>query len=642
MKSYTKLLLGIIILHTINTQMTTAQPLVSFKVPIVVSTSIDSRVDSMWCGVHGDGTCPTCYEPDNSYGFDVDPIFGPFRETIAPPDPQTFDWLCRWREVPGRSAWGAIRLYPNDFRGYSGTGQIDTFCLQIYGDGISSAVGSAQVTLRWPANICNYGNWTLKKKIGVNYSMVLSSMCSTTSWTDDNTAGSNDVRYLIIRSTGEPPCTAINFNRIDISFGSIMRGSSSSQTITVCNPCPFDILTISSITLPPQFSISPTSATLPPGACATFTLSVTPTTTGAYSGTIIFNTNRGNSSIPVSYDAYTPTTPPPNQFKVKLTFTGTLNVDSVWMGVSGDGPGGTILDNTNGFDGGSEYGAYGQWREMIAPPPGASGAYARFMDIPGSTIISEGTQGNGLHRYDFRGKSGSTQVDTFAIQMRTMNPAPPPGPLSVGPLTISWPSDLILYGNRWELKKKIGDAYSTIVANMETGGTSCVDPNTEEAISIEYLVIRYSISNSLQAELKTGWNMVSVPVYHSNTQANDLFPGKFGSMFGFNSSTASYEDAPLLSSGHGYWAYFTSPTTITFSGDAGNSFQVACHAGWNLIGSRNAAVSVTSLTIDNGSTIFGDIYRYDSASGTYQPTLTVSPCEAVWVYVTGDGILTLP
>jgi hypothetical protein len=147
------------------------------------------------------------------------------------------------------------------------------------------------------------------------------------------------------------------------------------------------------------------------------------------------------------------------QFKAALPLTiGTVH-DTLYVGVSGDGPGGTINDNTYGLDE-TGFGPLGSYGESSAPPGDPDGNRIRFMDIPNHTEIAAGGY---LYPCDFRGFSSPTQVDTFAMRIDGAR-------VEASGATISWPSNLNTCGTSWRLYSRSGSTL-TEVANMLTSSS---------------------------------------------------------------------------------------------------------------------------------------------------------------------------
>jgi len=115
----------------------------------------------------------------------------------------------------------------------------------------------------------------------------------------------------------------------------------------------------------------------------------------------------------------------------------------LYFGVSGDGTGGSITDNTYSIDIGSVFGTY---EEVELPPPPPVPIFdVRFKDIPGRT---PGIFGTGIEQ-DYRGYVSAAQVDSYFVQLLGSD-------LTGNSLRIFWPSDLTLYGTAWTLKSQFG------------------------------------------------------------------------------------------------------------------------------------------------------------------------------------------
>lgn len=187
-----------------------SQTLEAFKIPIFIQVTGVTKIDTLWFGIHGDGPNPPGVVNDNTYGPDVDSnvVGAAWKEFNYPPDPQLFDFISKWIQIPFRTALppdgiAGTGIKPNDFRGYTSSSQIDTFCLNVYGDGTTSMVSNGPVTLSWPSGLSTVASRIqLKKRAsGNNYNLVVSNMGGDTlTWEDANAAFSNNIRYLIVMS----------------------------------------------------------------------------------------------------------------------------------------------------------------------------------------------------------------------------------------------------------------------------------------------------------------------------------------------------------------------------------------------------------------------------------------------------------
>jgi uncharacterized protein (DUF362 family) len=139
-----------------------------------------------------------------------------------------------------------------------------------------------------------------------------------------------------------------------------------------------------------------------------------------------------------------------------------------------------------------------------------------------------------------------------------------------------------------------------------------------------------------------GWNLASVPRLQPNYTPVVVFPGCYGDVFKFDPTINGYVTVPTLALGTGYWVYYTNAANITITGaPVSGPVQIACQEGWNLIGSREVPIATSALTVSAGA-IYGDLFRFDTVTGTYVITTSLAPGEATWVYVTQACTLTIP
>lgn len=152
------------------------------------------------------------------------------------------------------------------------------------------------------------------------------------------------------------------------------------------------------------------------------------------------------------------------QFQVPLTVTNGSNTKILTIGVSGDGDGGTIQDNTIGVDYDTSFGAY---QELVAPPvpPLPYDFDARILTIPGRISTFPTGLGGGVYG-DYRGFFAGTQVDTFRINFTG-------DAIEVAATTISWPANLSTLGTAWVIRPLSGSEWAPV--NMLTA-TSVVIP----------------------------------------------------------------------------------------------------------------------------------------------------------------------
>lgn len=141
------------------------------------------------------------------------------------------------------------------------------------------------------------------------------------------------------------------------------------------------------------------------------------------------------------------------QFQIPVTVTSSTSSQMLYIGVSGDGEGGVIQDNTIGADVDPSFGAY---QELVAPPaPPAPYAFdVRILTIPGRVSTFPTGLGGGVYR-DFRGFRSAAQVDSFRINMSGDN-------IDVVETVISWPAGLSQHFTAAQIRPQSGGEWAPV------------------------------------------------------------------------------------------------------------------------------------------------------------------------------------
>jgi DNA-binding beta-propeller fold protein YncE len=145
--------------------------------------------------------------------------------------------------------------------------------------------------------------------------------------------------------------------------------------------------------------------------------------------------------------------------------------------------------------------------------------------------------------------------------------------------------------------------------------------------------------------LKTGWNMVSVPVTldPENNSPADVFPGAVA-VYTWNAGNKSYEVPLTIEPECGYWVAVTGDTTITLTGALVTSWSDhPLFAGWNMVGSVSGApVAVGDL--DDGSTgavLTNSIYCWNPTGKCYDCSSDIQEGLGYWVATTQNCTLAM-
>ncbi|RKZ33013.1 hypothetical protein DRQ33_04910 [bacterium] len=151
--------------------------------------------------------------------------------------------------------------------------------------------------------------------------------------------------------------------------------------------------------------------------------------------------------------------------------------------------------------------------------------------------------------------------------------------------------------------------------------------------------------------IKTGWNLVSVPVFFEDNSVSNIFPtAMYGIAYEWRFSTEYeewyYDTTSVVEPGDGYWILSDIDTMYMISGGIpARTLDVPMHPEWNLIGgiSNPEGVGIYSLT-SYPEEILGDhiyIYTYNSQSDEMQPVDKILPGKGYFILSYDSGVLNL-
>ena len=142
-------------------------------------------------------------------------------------------------------------------------------------------------------------------------------------------------------------------------------------------------------------------------------------------------------------------------------------------------------------------------------------------------------------------------------------------------------------------------------------------------------------SAGVVAQMRNGWNMVSVPATVGDYRKVSVFPTASSKAFAYD---AGYLVVDTLRNGIGYWAKFSGAQEVDLSGFTRASDSVGVAPGWNLIGSISSDVGVLSVTSNPPGMVTSRFFSYNDG---YRTTDTIKSGQAYWVKVNQGGKLVL-
>jgi subtilisin family serine protease len=143
----------------------------------------------------------------------------------------------------------------------------------------------------------------------------------------------------------------------------------------------------------------------------------------------------------------------------------------------------------------------------------------------------------------------------------------------------------------------------------------------------------YLITSTIN--VNSGWNLISVPIQTLQVRKDELFPSSNSFAYGYSTN---YVIKDTLHPGFGYWLKFPTGQNIQLIGNGLTTLSVPLRNGWNLIGSLNGSIPVSSLITNPPNIISGYIYGY---TNNYFVANTLEKGKGYWVKSTANGTLTL-
>lgn len=123
-----------------------------------------------------------------------------------------------------------------------------------------------------------------------------------------------------------------------------------------------------------------------------------------------------------------------------------------------------------------------------------------------------------------------------------------------------------------------------------------------------------------------GWNLIAAAT-------GATIPGPLGTLYTFQAGDTGYEAVQNPQPGLGYWAFFSSATTMTIPSGSPQTVTKTLPAGQYIMvgnpGSRPATVSGADV-----------VYVYDPGAG-YQQTTILQPGQGAWVLSNRGGTVTI-
>jgi len=197
--------------------------------------------------------------------------------------------------------------------------------------------------------------------------------------------------------------------------------------------------------------------------------------------------------------------------------------------------------------------------------------------------------------------------------------------------------------NDTDINAALRDGADKLVTNAVTSiGLKCRLATFDHiAVTVSDTIRIWLEAVQIQVALKSGWNMVSVPVVTENTSVSAVFPG-VEAVYTWDPASKSYTIPTDIDPDKGYWALVLSDTNIAISGTPVQSWTSNITQGWNMIGSvYGLNVTFTDPDDTPDSSVEGYAYWWNPTGKSYDYTTLIEPMKGYWVIALQDCSLTV-
>jgi hypothetical protein len=157
-------------------------------------------------------------------------------------------------------------------------------------------------------------------------------------------------------------------------------------------------------------------------------------------------------------------------------------------------------------------------------------------------------------------------------------------------------------------------------------------------LSVWTALVTDSTSVTRQYAVDEGWNIVSIPLIPLNPLKTALFPSALTSAYEYVPGTG-YAPRDTLKPGSAYWLLFGSQQNVQLTGFPIAADTVDVQQGWNLIGSVEGMLPVSSVQEIPPGILESGWFAYDNSG--YIGTTAIAPGRGYWVKASAPGKLVL-
>lgn len=194
--------------------------------------------------------------------------------------------------------------------------------------------------------------------------------------------------------------------------------------------------------------------------------------------------------------------------------------------------------------------------------------------------------------------------------------------------TLSWNPDTFYDQGFYMLHKGYDGKGEVVISDMRSITEYEVTGKNEN----QYFSVVWIDEYCIEFNLKSGWNLISLPLTPEHAGVLNLFPDAIA-VYAFDDG--GYAAVDTLEPGKGYWIKMAEEKSYEVCGEPFTNYTVTLDSGWHLIGAVHIKTT-PDIDPDNAVSV---MYEYNE--GRYKPITQFTPKYGCWVKTVKECNFTL-
>lgn len=170
--------------------------------------------------------------------------------------------------------------------------------------------------------------------------------------------------------------------------------------------------------------------------------------------------------------------------------------------------------------------------------------------------------------------------------------------------------------------------------------SNCPVPNNQIGWGIPDIsgALSYPIGGKLALPVLEGWNLLALPL-STTTPIDSVFGGRTGDVYHWNPDSGAYETVDFVDPGAAYFVLYDKDTLLYAHGDSLASVDIPVEPGWHAVGGPSRRSFIEQVVLSSSAGLSSGFYIYDTRTGGYIETASLSPGRGAFILVTAAGTI---